>query len=123
MDDGCHERGECVDGESEHAAGCSVEAAVVLDHAVDAFDGVAACVVGCPGGGAVGVSLMVVELFDAEGNHAVAAVFAVGDGRFGQLGVYAPGEEPTVRRRPLPGALAFRFRAPVLAVCVQAWPV
>ena len=40
VDDGGHGRGECVSSETERAAGCSVEAAVVFDHAVDAFDGV-----------------------------------------------------------------------------------
>ena len=41
MDDGSHENREGVRGESEHAAGSWVEAAVVFDHAVDAFDRVA----------------------------------------------------------------------------------
>ena len=86
-----------------------VEAAVALDHAVDAFDRVASGVVGCPLRGAVGVALVVVDLVDAEGDHPIAAVFAVGHRGDRLVGVYAPGEEPTVRRRPPPGALAFVF--------------
>ena len=58
---------ECVGGGAEHATGFGVEAAVVFDHAVDAFDGVASGVVGCPLRGAVGVALVVVDLVDAEG--------------------------------------------------------
>ena len=87
VDDGGHERGECVGGETERAAGCFVEAAVVFDHGVDSFDGVASGVVGGPVGGSVGVALVVVELSDAEGDHAVAAVFGVGDGDGGLVGV------------------------------------
>ena len=71
VDDSCHEGGEGVGSEAEHAAGVLLEAAVVFDHAVDAFDGVTSGVVGCPVGGAVGVALVVVELVDAEGDHAV----------------------------------------------------
>ena len=41
MDDGSHENGEGVGGETEHAAGSWVEAPVVFDHAVDTFDRVA----------------------------------------------------------------------------------
>lgn len=48
-----------------------VEAAVVFDHAVDAFDWVTAGVLGCPLRGSVGVALVVVELVDLEGDHAV----------------------------------------------------
>ena len=47
---------------------------------VDSFDGVTSGVVGGPVGGSVGVALVVVELFDAEGDHAIAAVLGVGDG-------------------------------------------
>ena len=46
-------------------------------------------VVGCPLRGAVGVALVVVDLVDAEGDHAVAAVFGVfgiGDGDDGLVG-------------------------------------
>ena len=50
------------------------------------FDGVASGVVGCPLRGAVGVALVVVEFVDTEGDHPVAAVFAVGDGGDGQGG-------------------------------------
>ena len=96
-------------GGAEHATGFGVEAAVVFDHAVDAFDGVASGVVGCPLRGAVGVALVVVDLVDLEGDHPVTAVFAVGHRGDRLVGVYAPGEEPTVRRRPPPGALAFVF--------------
>ena len=96
-------------GGAEHATGFGVEAAVALDHAVDSFDGVASGVVGCPLRGAVGVALVVVDLVDAECDHAVAAVFGVGHRGDRLVGVYAPGEEPTVRRRPPPGALAFVF--------------
>ena len=87
VDDGGDERGECVGGETERAAGLFVEAAVVFDHGVDSFDGVASGVVGCPVGGSVGVALVVVELFDAEGDHSVAAVLGVGDGDGGLVGV------------------------------------
>ena len=87
VDDGGDERGECVGGETERAAGLFVEAAVVFDHGVDSFDGVASGVVGGPVGGSVGVALVVVELFDAEGDHSVAAVLGVGDGDGGLVGV------------------------------------
>ena len=87
VDDGGDERGECVGGETERAAGLFVEAAVVFDHGVDSFDGVASGVVGGPVGGSVGVALLVVELFDAEGDHSVAAVLGVGDGDGGLVRV------------------------------------
>ena len=87
VDDGGHEGCECVGTEAECPAGFFVEASVVFDHAVDAFDGVTAGVVGCRVCGSVAVALVVVELFDAECDHAVAAVFAVGDGDDGLVGV------------------------------------
>ena len=45
-------------GGAEHATGFGVEAAVAFDHVVDAFDGVASGVVGCPLRGAVGVAFV-----------------------------------------------------------------
>ena len=70
----------------ERAGYEAFEAAVVFDHTVDAFDWVASGVVGCPVGGAVGVALVVVELVDLYGDHAVAAVLGVGYGGGGQVG-------------------------------------
>ena len=102
-------------GGAEHATGFGVEAAVALDHPVDAFDGVASGVVGCPVGGAVSVALVVVQLVDLEGDHAVAAVFGVGNSDDGLVRVYAPGEEPTVRRRPPPGDIQYALDNPLEA--------
>ena len=60
----------------------------VFDHGVDSFDGVTSGVVGGPVGGSVGVALVVVELSDAEGDHAVAAVLGVGTATVGWSGLW-----------------------------------